>query len=707
MNTRARDSFLTGIKVLEIGDGIAGSTAAALLASLGAEVAKASHHDTPSRVGPIISTKTGPVAAVDLTLDQSKRILGPPTDADALASNDDMYDIVIVDRGTVVRPPEAHNAVVVVVSPFGLDGPRCAESGGELVAQAAGGMLATIEGSDGTPVPAPGYVASKAAGAVTALAALHGLDQRNSTKGSVLVDVSVQEAVVFTAALPECAHVLYSCPGRAGSGRYLAPSGLFECRDGLVRITAVENHQWKGLLGALNHPAWAAGLDERSARIEHAGLINQHVAAWAATQAKEGCAALLQAHGVPSTPVNTPEEILTSPQFAFRAAVSATRLGDVPLSVLEAPWLTQIGRPGVDDRTSRLSDVRIVELTHVLAGPIVGALLGAMGAPVVRLEDPDRLDIYRRTGPFAHGKPGIERGAYFAVSNHSKQSRLIEPSRATQDVAAALKDADVLIENVGTSRLTRLDVNPAALADSGKLVMRVSGFGSTGPMAGYRVYANNVQAYGGLAGLTLGADGTPAKLGTVIADPLSSVVAATVIAAWALGPGRNTGAVIDLSMAEVVASTVAEFVSAASAAEQSVVDNATAPHRGIYRAMDGRWVAVELSGSEDQTHAADHVAMQSYLTSVIAIMSAGEASARLATEGIRAVPVLRAEDLVADPHLAARGFFPEIAHPDLEIGTARLVGLPWRFVGRGPVPLAPPPALGSTNLHQERMTSAR
>ncbi|WP_156688009.1 CoA transferase [Mycobacterium sp. Marseille-P9652] len=697
------------MRVLQLGDGIAGSAATALLASLGAEATKVVDADAPHRAGPVIVTPAGPVAAVDLTLDRGKRIVHPPTDLSALT---DEYDLVIVDHGRAVTPPAADNAVVVTVSPFGLDGPRSSEPGGELVAQAAGGLLATIEGSDGAPVPAPGYVALKAAGAVTALAALHGLDRRNESHGPVLVDVSVQEAVAFTAALPECAHVLYGCPGRAGSGRYLAPSGLFPCRDGLVRITAVENHQWRGLLAALGHPGWADGLDERQARIDHADLINQHVTAWAATHDKEECAATLQANGVPSTPVNTAKEILASPQFAFRGTLSTTPLCGVEVPVLESPWLTHVGQRSDHTRTGRLSDVRIAELTHVLAGPIVGALLGAMGATVLRLEDPQRLDIYRRTGPFARGKPGVNRGAYFAVANHSKQSLLIDPARTVDDVAAALSDVDVLIENVGSARLAKLKVDPADMARSGRLALRVSGFGSEGPMAGYRVYANNVQAYGGLAGLTVGPDGAPARLGTVIADPLSSVVGAAVIAAWAVGPARDTGAIIDLSMAEVVASTVAEFVAAAAGSP----DTGDSRHRGVYRAADGRWVAVEVVEPDEWKCLAEfsgvsndsgHPAIVEKLTGLVAAASADDVSARLNALGLRAAAVQRAEDLVVDPHLAVRGFFPEIAHPDPDISPARLVGLPWRFHGQGPVPLMPPPALGNATAHQGGMTNVR
>ncbi|WP_231967326.1 CoA transferase [Mycobacterium sp. E136] len=673
----ATTDFLADVRVLQLGDGIAGSAAAALLASLGADVSRIPGRRV-RRAGPVLAGPHGPVAAVDAVLDHRKRILDSGADPVQHAR---AADIVIVDGAAV--PSIDGPAVVVELSPVGS---ATEHPGGELVAQASGGLLATIEDGDGRPMPAPGYVALKSAGAVAALAALHGLDRRNDTLTAVHVDVSIQEAVIYTAALPECAHVMYRCPGRAGSGRYLAPSGVFTCRDGLVRITAVENHQWKGLLAAFGNPGWALGLDERPARIEHANLINAKVTEWTRERRKADCAAVLQANGVPSTPVNRPDELLDSPQLAHRNSLIRTRIGDRDVTVLGPPWRTTCGAMG-ERRPGGLRGLRIAELTHVLAGPIIGSLLGAMGATVVRLEDLDRLDIYRRSGPFADGIAGVERGAYYAVANHSKRSVLIDRDNAVGDVAAALSEADVVIENVGSSRLDRLRVAPAELAASGRLVMRVSGFGSDGPLAGYRVYANNVQAYGGLAGLTMGTNGEPARLGTVLADPLSSVVAAVVVAAWAVGPRADTGAVVDLSMSEVVASTVSEYVAAAST-EQLTADPTV--RRAVHRSADSHWVAVELSGDESVNFHDGELAER------IGSSQAEDAAAELAGVGVGAAVVRSADELVVDPHLAAREFFPEIAHPDPELGTGRLVGLPWRFAGEGPVPLGPPPALGST-----------
>lgn len=708
--------MLSGITVVEVGDGIAGSVAAATLASLGATVHKATtdrrpHAEHLPRLG-------AAGAAITATLDRAKTIVTVERAAEVATT----ADIVIADQVEGICEVPATSGATVLITPFGMSGPDQHRAGGELVAAAAGGLLGTIEpDGGGRPASAPGFVALRAVGSVAALAALHGLDERRRAGGPVTVDVSAQEAVVFTSALPECAHVLFDCPGRAGSGRYVAPSGAFPCADGFVRIIAVENHQWQGMVAALGSPDWTTGLEDRPARAEHAEVITARVGEWTAAQRKAACSELLQRHGVPATPVNLPGEVVDSPQLAHRGSVEVLDVDGASVSVLGPPWRAELAASG-PDRSGGLQGLRVVELTHVLAGPIVGALLGGMGARVVRVEDLDRLDIYRRTGPFASGIAGPERGAYFSVSNFAKASVAARGTELQSATTALLGACDVLIENVGRSRLERLGVDPSALADTGVLTVRVSGFGSDGPLAEYKVYANNVQAYGGLAWMTRDHDGEPARFGSVLADPLSSVIGATVVAAWALGPHPG-GGVVDLAMVEVVAGLIAEFVAAASIGEaaEPPAGNDLAPHapHGAYRLADDRWLAVAVQDDDEwaalrealgappalerpewSTRAgrfADRHALDDALERTLLGLDPSKAAHELIDAGVRAALVARGVDLIADEHLAARGFFPAVPHPDL--GSAPIVGLPWRF-GPDPLPIAGAPALGSTTVEE-------
>jgi crotonobetainyl-CoA:carnitine CoA-transferase CaiB-like acyl-CoA transferase len=205
---------------------------------------------------------------------------------------------------------------------------------------------------------------------------------------------------------------------------------------------------------------------------------------------------------------------------------------------------------------------------------------------------------------------------------------------------------------------------------------------------------------------------------------LSSVVTATVMAAWWLGPLRGRGGTLDLSMAEVVATTVGEFVAEASAVATRTQPRGCelapfAPH-GVYRTADDRWVAVSVQ-SDDERHRVvsavgdppslagarwaradarfeDRAQLDLALGPVIAHRTLEDVVSAFSAAGVRCAAVLDGRGLVADAHLVARGFFAAIDHPDPELTDARIVGLGWRFVGEGPVALRPPPALGSTTL---------
>jgi crotonobetainyl-CoA:carnitine CoA-transferase CaiB-like acyl-CoA transferase len=576
----------------------------------------------------------------------------------------------------------------------------------------------------------PGWQALLATGQVAALAALHGLELRRTRERPVHMEVSAQEAVAMVGALPECAHAIYACPGRAGSGRYVAPSGLFPCRDGQVRIIAPDNHQWAGMVRAMGEPDWTRGLEKREARAEHAAHINREIAAWTSQRDIAQCAAELQAEGVPATPMNGPDELLASPQFEARGFMRSVRLGGVDTRVPGLPYTWSPTGASTRPPAARegIGGLRVAEFAHVFAGPIAGSLLGAMGAQVVRFEDTARLDLYRRTGPFAGGVAGPERGAYFTVANHSKHSLAVDPGEQPGVAAALAAHSDVVLESFGTRRVTRLAVDAGRLLANRPelLYLSVSGFGQSGPLETYRAYANNVHAYGGFSHLTRGTDGELVHIGTVLADPLAALTAATVIAAWALGSERP-GGVVDLSMAEVVASKLGEFIAEAAAGEARTVPVGCdrfpyAPH-GIHPCAHGRWLAIAVQSDTEWDALLDVLgrpealadpawstaaarwearrAIESALDNITREQEAEMLFHRLQRGGVRACPVWPGGELIDNPHLRARDFFPRIEHPDPDIPEPRLIGLAWRVAGEGPWPLRPPPRLGEYQLGEE------
>jgi crotonobetainyl-CoA:carnitine CoA-transferase CaiB-like acyl-CoA transferase len=175
-------------------------------------------------------------------------------------------------------------------------------------------------------------------------------------------------------------------------------------------------------------------------------------------------------------------------------------------------------------------------------------------------------------------------------------------------------------------------------------------------------------------------------------------------------------------MAEVVATTVGEFVAEASTGSSRTLPRGCdlapfAPH-GVYRTADERWLALSVQSDDewrrvlksfgaptsllidgwaaaDARYAARHE-IDDALQRLIGMRPLDEVVDALTADDVRAAPVLDGAQLVEDEHLEERGFFPRIEHPDLD--DARIVGLGWRFAGDGPIPLRPPPVLGSTAL---------
>jgi len=671
--------FLQGLRVLELGDGVAGASAAGLLAALGAEVTAVVDPTSPHRRGrPDVAGR----AVLGAVLDRGKQLVeaGDLVAVTELLSGP--VDLVVVDRvggmrGVLESLSELDSYLAFVsaqnpgawltISAYGLSGPRGNDAATELTVAAASGMLSAVRDErTGQPLKLGGQQSLLNTGQAGALAACHAVDLAG--EGPVHLDLSAVEATLAMGPVLEVGGLLLETASVGGAKRYGAPASFYACTDGLVRISAMEDHQWRGVVAAMGDPPWAERFATVEARIEAPDEVDEHVAAWTRTRAKRDAETVLQANGVPATAVYSPAEILESPQLAHRGAFEPLAVDGAEATVVGLPFgVVSGGNAARPDRRRRrsLRGLRVIEASRVLAVPLAGALLGCLGAQVDKLEDLPRLDMYRRRGPYVDGEAGPERSAYFALMNHSKGSVAFDVDADRPRLDALLAAADVVIENLGPKRATALGMaaSVAPVAHSDVLAVSSSGFGQDGPHADYRAYAYNLQASGALGYLTRNEAGESAEIDIAWADLISAYALATIIAAWVVGPQGNAGVGVDFSMTDLVVSHFNEYLAAASLdVPDDAVDRANhlAPYEphGVHPTEDG-WIAI-----------------------------AGLGDGEVMTER-----VLGAADLIEDPQLVSRGFFTSVHHP--EWGERRLVGLPWRLHGGDPLPLDPPPLLGA------------
>ncbi|HWD26912.1 MAG TPA: CoA transferase [Rhizomicrobium sp.] len=194
--------------------------------------------------------------------------------------------------------------------------------------------------------------------------------------------------------------------------------------------------------------------------------------------------------------------------------------------------------------TGPLSDILVVDLTRVLAGPYAALMLGEFGARVIKVEPPRAGDDSRHIGPFVKTPSGKVKSGYFMSVNRAKESIALD-LKADGDRAifeALLERADVLIENYRGGTMEKLGYGYEQLKDKYPRLVYcgVSGFGHTGPYAKRPAYDMVVQAMGGVMSLTGHPDSPPTRVGTSTGD-LSAGLFATIGVVAALYDRKATG----------------------------------------------------------------------------------------------------------------------------------------------------------------------
>lgn len=167
--------------------------------------------------------------------------------------------------------------------------------------------------------------------------------------------------------------------------------------------------------------------------------------------------------------------------------------------------------------TLPLENIKILDLTRVLAGPYATMILGDMGADIIKIEVPDIGDDARHFGPYQNGE-----SAYFMSINRNKRSMTLnlKTVKGKAILIDLIKISDVIVENFRPGTMEKLGLGYDVIKEINPEIVyaAASGFGHTGPYSKRAAYDAVVQAMGGLMSITGAKDGKPTRVGTSIGD---------------------------------------------------------------------------------------------------------------------------------------------------------------------------------------------
>ena len=214
---------------------------------------------------------------------------------------------------------------------------------------------------------------------------------------------------------------------------------------------------------------------------------------------------------------------------------------------------------------SALENIKVVDLSRILAGPWASQMLADMGAEVIKVERPKKGDDTRFWGPPFIRQASEEQppqAAYFHCVNRNKQSIAIDitQEQGQQVIKDLIAQADVLIENYKVGGLAKygLDYQSVKKINPELVYCSITGFGQSGPSAHKAGYDAMIQGEGGLMSLTGEPEGMPMKVGVALVDVMTGLYSCNaVLAALMARHQTNEGQHIDIALLDVQVATLA------------------------------------------------------------------------------------------------------------------------------------------------------
>ncbi len=365
--------------------------------------------------------------------------------------------------------------------------------------------------------------------------------------------------------------------------------------------------------------------------------------------------------------------------------------------------------------------IRVVDATHVLAGPFAAYQLALLGAEVIKVEHPGDPDQSRGQGPdWELNRAGM--GTYFLTQGSNKRSLTLDLKQdAAREIFRKLvAQADVLVENYRPGAFEALGLGYEALSASNPRLIycSISAFGQTGPRGGQTAYDHVIQASSGIMAATGTVEVNPLKLGAPAIDYATGTMGAFALSAALFQRERTgKGQRIDLAMLDVAMMMMASHVTAHSRTgkpprprgnDHEYATNSAYPTKeGMGMVMLGAsnlrqqkrlWAALdrpEMAKSRNEDRVAHRAEEAAVLREILLTRTADEWEVFLQSKHVPAARVRRMDEALADPHLAARGLTHRFDAAEAVTGPFAVPVAAFGFAHGGPRVDAPPRALGA------------
>ncbi len=690
--TSESKGVLTGLVVVERAGRLATAACASLLANLGARVLRIESKEEQTLVPrlpfPEQLLRTGTKERVHLE--------GNPTEREGqwrhlLARADVLiFDPRADDEDgaffqSVVRDPP-QNTVVCAISPVGLSGEGLPIDASDAFVQAVSGLMALTGKQGGRPELVKVPVAELSAAVLATTAILSGLRARDRDGAGQVIDLSLFEVLKdqIRTSLPQIldgkprGHRM-GCRSPIGS-----PWNVYQAKDGWVLICALSNARWHGILDIIGRSDLKSDMRYSSAhlRLERADEVDQIVQEWVRERTIEEAVTIFSAGDIPVGPAFSISQVLSDETLRKTGTVRsvngcfapgpAWHLSRTPMRLSTKLTVVDKTIPGnlpvINKRAQKqlkqkapLDGVRVVELTTYTAGALAGLVLRCLGAEVIKIEMPKGEEC-RTWQPQFGGVSG-----YFVNYNAGKRSVTLDlrEAEAQEHLNGLIASADIVLHNLRPGSMERLGFGAEEVTTRYPRIVYgvISGFGVRGPALA--AFDTIMQARLGLTAL-VGDGSEPLRMGFSVADQLSGhFMAAGILSALAERERSGRGQIVSVAMIDAVAWLT-----------QIAWDNnkpGIAPTTQL-ETSDG-WVVANASAEVVTRTLGNSLSKKS--------LSRTDLVAILAAQGIKAVPVLEADEVLEQPLMRARGSLYSLQTYDG--GTAPTLAMPLGLTSTPPL----------------------